>query len=81
MANSWRLFACSVACGVAVNTHLKREIKKTFRKNVKVLFPTPYLCRDNSLMIGIAGYMEYLKKKGKFAKPESIKAMGDLKLS
>lgn len=56
-------------------------------KNIKLLFPTKELSTDNSIMIGIAGYLNYIKNKnlpagkaGKIPRPESIKATGNLKL-
>ncbi len=56
-----------VAGGVAANQHLKNEVKKAVGKKVKILFPPKGLAGDNSLMIGIAGYL-------------TIKATGNLKL-
>lgn len=80
-----------VAGGVACNKHLQREMQKittldpssTRRggyKKIKLLFPTKELATDNSLMIGIAGYLNYIKNKKKVPKPESIKATGNLRL-
>lgn len=73
--------------GVSANKHLQRELKKMVRKDlakqkVELLMPTLELSRDNSVMIGIAGYLNYLKrvKKGKKIKPEIIKAVGNLRL-
>src|SRR3989339_1396553 len=69
-----------VAGGVACNTHLQREIKKAMGKKIKLLFPAKGLAGDNSLMIGIAGYSNYIKNKnlstnktGKVQKLGSIK--------
>ncbi len=69
-----------VAGGVAANKYLRKEMKKIVDKNIKLLFPTQELSGDNSLMIGIAGYINYIKNKKKVPKPESIKATGNLKL-
>ncbi len=69
-----------VSGGVAANQHLRTEIKKAFGKKAKVFFPTRELARDNALMIGVAGFMQYLKKKGKLPKNKKIKACGNLKL-
>ena len=75
-----------VAGGVAANKHLRNEMKKITRKNIKLLFPTQELSGDNSLMIGIAGYLNYIKNKnlpaqaGKVPKLDSIKATGNLRL-
>ncbi len=75
-----------VGGGVSANTHLKREITRLrqgfgrARKNLKIFFPPKELTGDNALMIGIAGYLNYLKNKKKVPKPESIKADGNLSL-
>ena len=76
-----------VGGGVSANQHLKTEIKKITGKDIKLYFPTKELSTDNSLMIGITGYLNYIKNKnlpagrhGKVPKPESIKASGNLKL-
>lgn len=69
-----------IAGGVASNTHLKRIMKKELGKGVNILFPGRGLATDNSLMIGMIGYMKYLKKGGKFGNPKNIKAEGGLRL-
>jgi N6-L-threonylcarbamoyladenine synthase len=69
-----------VAGGVACNTHLQEEMKKFLGKKVKLFFPAKGLAGDNSLMIGIAGYLNYIKNKKKVPKPASIKATGSLRL-
>ena len=69
-----------VAGGVSANTHLQREVKKITGKKIKLYFPPKELTGDNGLMIGIAGYLNYLKNKKKTSKPESIKANGNLSL-
>jgi N6-L-threonylcarbamoyladenine synthase len=69
-----------VAGGVAANKHLGKEMKKTVGRNIEIFFSTKGLSRDNSIMIGIAGYLNYVKKKKKTSKPSSIKATGDLSL-
>ena len=69
-----------VAGGVAANKQLRNEMKKITRKNIKLLFPTQELSGDNSLMIGIAGYLNYIKNKKKVPKLDSIKATGNLRL-
>ncbi len=75
-----------VGGGVSANQHLKNEITR-FRqgsgkanKNLKIYFPTKELSTDNSLMIGIAGYLNYIKNKRKVPKASSIKAVGNLRL-
>ena len=75
-----------VAGGVACNTHLQREMSTLGgsalgRKNLKIYFPPKGLAGDNSLMIGIAGYLNYIKNKKKVPKPDTIKATGNLRLT
>jgi N6-L-threonylcarbamoyladenine synthase len=66
-----------VAGGVASNKHLKEEIKKTLGGKTKILFPGHGLATDNSVMIGMAGYLKYLKNPKKRYK---IRAEGGLRL-
>jgi len=69
-----------VAGGVSANNHLKKEMQKISKGKVKLFFPPKELTGDNSLMIGIAGYLNYIKNKKKTPKPNSIKATGNLRL-
>ncbi|MEI6280860.1 MAG: tRNA (adenosine(37)-N6)-threonylcarbamoyltransferase complex transferase subunit TsaD [bacterium] len=69
-----------VAGGVSANKHLQNEIKKVAGKKIKLLLPTSELTGDNSLMIGIAGYLNYIKNKKKVPKITSLKATGNLRL-
>ncbi|MBP6883859.1 MAG: tRNA (adenosine(37)-N6)-threonylcarbamoyltransferase complex transferase subunit TsaD, partial [Candidatus Pacebacteria bacterium] len=69
-----------VAGGVAANKHLKSEMQKLTKNKIKLYFPTRELSRDNALMIGIAGYLNYVKKSGRFPKASKIKATGNLQL-
>lgn len=70
-----------VAGGVAANTHLRNEVTKLAKKlKVKLLFPTKELSTDNSLMIGIVGYIHYVKNKKKYTKNTRVIADGNLKL-
>lgn len=71
-----------VGGGVAANMRLREVLKEKVSevdKKIAVHFPTRELSTDNSLMIAIAGYITYLKKK-KGVNPKSIKANGILKL-
>ena len=68
-----------VAGGVSANKHLKKEIKKKI-KDAEIIFPDKKLATDNSVMIGVVGYMHYANKKKKFSPKASIKAVGNLKL-
>jgi N6-L-threonylcarbamoyladenine synthase len=72
-----------VAGGVSANKYLSSEIKKLTaakagQAKINLLLPPKELTGDNSLMIGIAGYMNYIKNKKKVPKPSSIKANGNL---
>ncbi len=69
-----------VAGGVASNKHLRKEIKKSFGTKQKILFPEKKLSTDNAVMIGIVGYLQFMKNKGKVPNPSKIKAVGNLKL-
>jgi tRNA A37 threonylcarbamoyltransferase TsaD len=64
---------------VSGNIHLKRTIGKEFG-DIEILFPNKGLTTDNSIMIGMVGYLKYLQKKGKFGNPKNIKAEGGLRL-
>ena len=69
-----------VAGGVSANKYLAKEIKKMAQsEKIGLLFPSKELTGDNSLMIGIAGCLNYLKNKKKTWKPEGIKAQGNLR--
>ena len=50
------------------------------RKKTELLFPDKKLTGDNSIMIGMAGYLEFMKNKGKVMKMSKIKADGNLRL-
>ncbi len=69
-----------VGGGVSGNTHLRNEMQKVVGDKIKLYMPEKNLSGDNSLMIGIAGYLEYIKNKKKVPKPETIKADGNVKL-
>ena len=68
-----------VAGGVAANQHLRNQMKLLTGKKIKLLFPEPGLSTDNSVMIGIAGYLNYIKNKKKVPKLAGIKAAGNLR--
>ena len=69
-----------VAGGVSANKHLQNEIKKITGKKIKLLLPPRELTGDNALMIGIPGYLNFIKNKKKVPRPSSIKADGNLRL-
>mgnify|MGYP001573736646 CR=1 FL=1 len=70
-----------VAGGVACNKHLRREMKRAVGKNTKLLFPEKELTTDNSVMIGVAGYLQFIKNKKKIPKAQNIKASGNLRFA
>jgi N6-L-threonylcarbamoyladenine synthase len=70
-----------VAGGVSANKHLKKETQKMLKEinsKTTLLFPDKKLTGDNSVMIGVAGYLEYLENKT--SKTGDIKAEGNLRL-
>lgn len=51
----------TLAGGVASNSALREKMTRFADKNgINVLYPKPVLCTDNAVMIGCAGYYEYL---------------------
>ena len=68
--------------GVAANFELRLQMKKTvvreLEKTTALYLPPAKLTTDNAAMIAAAGYLRAAKKE--FAKPEKLKANGNLKL-
>ena len=53
-----------LAGGVAANTSLRREIKeKANLLNIKVFYPSTFLCTDNAAMVASAGYYKFKENK------------------
>ncbi|OGI59690.1 hypothetical protein A2814_01320 [Candidatus Nomurabacteria bacterium RIFCSPHIGHO2_01_FULL_38_19] len=69
-----------VGGGVSCNKHLQREMKKLIKRKIKLLLPQKELTGDNSLMIGIAGYLQYIKNRKKVPQISNIKATSNLRL-
>jgi len=69
-----------VGGGVSANLHLIKELKKLTGKKVKLFTPAKELTGDNSVMIGIAGYLNFVKNKKKVPRPATIQATGNLRL-
>ncbi len=75
-----------VAGGVSGNKYLKKEISvlggsASGGKKIKVLFPSKKLATDNSVMIGIVGYLKFLEKGMKGTPHSKIKAEGNLRFN
>ena len=77
---TYKIKTLIVAGGVAANKHLRNEMKRLTERKIKLFFPAKELSTDNSLMIGIAGYLNYIKNKKRVPKIDSIKATGNLRL-
>ena len=69
-----------VAGGVSANKYLKKEIQKITKNKLNLYFPDKKLSGDNALMIGIVGYLKYIKNDKKTINPKNIKAEGGLRL-
>ncbi len=69
-----------VAGGVSSNKHLKKEMQKMTKGKQNLFFPEKKLATDNSIMIGIVGYMKFIRNNKKVPKLAKIKAEGGLRL-
>lgn len=70
-----------VAGGVSANKHLKNQLKKSFKNTkIKIYFPDQKLTGDNAVMIGMAGYMKFVRRNKKGVRASSIKAEGNMSL-
>lgn len=72
-----------VGGGVAANKHLRTILTHTVTElmpQTQIYFPDKELTTDNALMIGIAGYFQFLKKKKKGTRESALKAVGNLEL-
>lgn len=71
-----------VGGGVANNTYLQEELKKAINahdSSIALYFPRKDFSTDNSLMIGVAGYYQFLKNK-KGANVFDVRANGNWSL-
>jgi N6-L-threonylcarbamoyladenine synthase len=65
--------------GVVANTHLRTALQNLAdEQGITLLLPEANLATDNALMIGIAGYFNYLVKKT--INPDDLTASGNLRL-
>ncbi len=70
-----------VGGGVSANKELQKGLRMATQKEKIILhFPIKDLSTDNSLMIGIAGYFQFLKNKKRGKPLTSLKAIGNLSL-
>jgi N6-L-threonylcarbamoyladenine synthase len=69
-----------VAGGVSANKYLKKEMLKITNPKQELLFPGKDLSGDNSIMIGVVGYLKFLNNDKKGVNLKNIKAQGGLKL-
>ncbi len=72
-----------VGGGVAANDYLRNELRhNTIERfgDIPVLFPEKNLSTDNSIMIALAGYLEYIKNGNKGDAPDGLRANGNLKI-
>ena len=54
-------------------------MEKATGKDIKLFFPEKELTTDNSIMIGMAGYLQFSKNNKKSSKLSDIKAKGNLR--
>jgi N6-L-threonylcarbamoyladenine synthase len=67
-----------VGGGVANNTYLQSELResiKNYNPEILVYFPRTDFSTDNALMIGVAGYYQFLKNKNG-VQLDTVKACG-----
>lgn len=72
-----------VGGGVAANKHLRNELTKRAQEkfgDIAVLFPEKELATDNAVMIGMAGYLDYIKNGSTGSDEHILKAQGNLKI-
>jgi N6-L-threonylcarbamoyladenine synthase len=74
--------ALVVGGGVSANEHIRARLRSAiddFGYETKLLIPPPELATDNALMIALAGYFRAQKRE--FARAETLRANGNLKLA
>lgn len=81
-ADEFGIRTLMIGGGVANNSHLQNELKKAIEKynsSIALYFPRKDFSTDNSLMIGVAGYYQFLKTK-KGANVFDVRANGNWSL-
>ena len=71
-----------VGGGVSANTHIRASLAQAIEDSglgTQLLIPPPSLATDNALMIALTGY--FRAQRGEYAAPDSLKALGNLRLS
>ncbi len=77
-AKEYKAKSIFVSGGVAANKILKKDFQKEIKKNnlsLNLFVPKFKFCTDNATMIGVAGYLNYLKNK-----KHKLAAQGNLNL-
>ncbi|GMU74418.1 MAG: tRNA N6-adenosine threonylcarbamoyltransferase [Candidatus Campbellbacteria bacterium] len=74
-----------VGGGVIANTYLREELSAMLSRysGTRLLLPTRELATDNAVMIGVAGYIAYVKKPdafGVFSPEQTLPALGTMRL-
>lgn len=73
-----------IAGGVSANRHITESFTTMLHDefpDTSIYLPEKHMCGDNSLMIAVAGFINYLKHKKTAMKPQDeIMAVGNLKL-
>lgn len=68
-----------VGGGVSANTYIRSELARRLAKSgCTLLIPPPELATDNAIMIALAGY--FRAYRGEFAGPDTLRAIGNLRL-
>ncbi len=81
-ATEYNVNTIIIGGGVSANKTIRESFKEKLIKeesNIELLLPEKHLSTDNAIMIGIAGYLEYLKNPNSNIE-EKLEAKGNLSL-